>query len=59
MSQKCGVSARDIRSLTLLFVICLLTDRFEGDSGGISSGDEFVGLGEGLDPGVIARTKAL
>jgi hypothetical protein len=43
----------------LLFIIYLLIDRFKGDSRGISSSNEFVSLGKGLDPGIIARTKAL
>jgi hypothetical protein len=52
-------STRDVRSLTLLFVICLLTDRFKRDSRGIGSSDKLDRLGECLNPCVITRSKAL
>jgi hypothetical protein len=53
VSQKGSAGARDIRSLTLLFVICLLDDRFKRDSGLFGSSNKLNRLGEGLDPSVI------
>jgi hypothetical protein len=54
-----NTSIRDVQSLTLLFVICLLIDRFERDGRGIGNSNELNRLSECLNPCVITRSKAL